>query len=275
MSGMFLTHHRASSALPKTITTSSKEWLLPTFAWPKRQKTLLMPGSSRTACVGLLKEALLLQVVSMWLSSVSLLVYVFGSIGRYSTVLDDPQMPGLIPLIKKIRPELPIVYRSRIEIRSDPVHILGSPQEEVWKYLWDNIQLADLFISRVFFVLQFFSVLKLLQVTPRITQLLYQSDRSWAAVVAPVMARHRSRSPAHSTSPVLAHEIRHGILSSSCSWNSRNHGRERQPSSHFTTDGRRQSRQACVGRQRAAHRIIQVAFDDSLLWFARPRPRRF
>lgn len=61
---------------------------------------------------------------------------------------DDPQMPGLIPLIKKIRPELPIVYRSHIEIRSDLVHVVGSPQEEVWKYLWNNIQLADLFISK-------------------------------------------------------------------------------------------------------------------------------
>ncbi|KAJ6630631.1 trehalose phosphorylase [Mycena sp. CBHHK59/15] len=61
--------------------------------------------------------------------------------------IDDPQMPGLIPLIKKVRPELPIVYRSHIEIRSDLVHVAGSPQEEVWKYLWNNIQLADLFIS--------------------------------------------------------------------------------------------------------------------------------
>ncbi|KAK2460591.1 hypothetical protein APHAL10511_007061 [Amanita phalloides] len=61
--------------------------------------------------------------------------------------IDDPQMPGLIPLIRKIRPELPIVYRSHIEIRSDLVQIPGSPQEEVWQYLWKNIQLADLFIS--------------------------------------------------------------------------------------------------------------------------------
>jgi glycosyltransferase involved in cell wall biosynthesis len=61
--------------------------------------------------------------------------------------IDDPQMPGLIPLIKKFRPELPIVYRSHIEIRSDLVHVKGSPQEEVWEYLWNNIQLADLFIS--------------------------------------------------------------------------------------------------------------------------------
>ena len=61
--------------------------------------------------------------------------------------LDDPQMPGLIPLIRKVRPEVPIVYRSHIEIRSDLVHKAGSPQEEVWKYLWNNIQHADLFIS--------------------------------------------------------------------------------------------------------------------------------
>jgi len=61
--------------------------------------------------------------------------------------IDDPQMPGLIPLIRKIRPELPIVYRSHIEIRSDLIQKPGSPQEEVWQYLWKNIQLADLFIS--------------------------------------------------------------------------------------------------------------------------------
>ena len=56
-------------------------------------------------------------------------------------------MPGLIPLIRKVRPEVPIVYRSHIEIRSDLVHKEASPQEEVWKYLWNNIQHADLFIS--------------------------------------------------------------------------------------------------------------------------------
>ena len=50
-------------------------------------------------------------------------------------------------MIKKARPGLPIVYRSHIEIRSDLVGITGSPQSEVWEYLWKNIQLADLFIS--------------------------------------------------------------------------------------------------------------------------------
>jgi len=61
--------------------------------------------------------------------------------------IDDPQMPGLIPLIKKTRPELPIIYRSHIEIRSDLIHKKGSPQEEVWEYLWNNIKHADVFIS--------------------------------------------------------------------------------------------------------------------------------
>ncbi|KZT44118.1 trehalose phosphorylase [Sistotremastrum suecicum HHB10207 ss-3] len=61
--------------------------------------------------------------------------------------IDDPQMPGLIPMIRKARPELPIIYRSHIEIRSDLTSIKGSPQSEVWEYLYNNIKLADLFIS--------------------------------------------------------------------------------------------------------------------------------
>ncbi|KZV71772.1 glycosyltransferase family 4 protein [Peniophora sp. CONT] len=61
--------------------------------------------------------------------------------------IDDPQMPGLIPLIRKVRPEIPVIYRSHIEIRSDLVHKAGSPQAEVWEYLYKNIKLADLFIS--------------------------------------------------------------------------------------------------------------------------------
>jgi hypothetical protein len=73
--------------------------------------------------------------------------------------IDDPQMPGLIPLIKKLRPELPIIYRSHIEIRSDLVHIAGSPQEGVWEYLWKNIQLADMFISECNITMIIYSLL--------------------------------------------------------------------------------------------------------------------
>ena len=56
-------------------------------------------------------------------------------------------MPGLIPLIKKATPNRPVLYRSHIQIRSDLVAQAGSPQEDVWEYLWNNIQQADMFIS--------------------------------------------------------------------------------------------------------------------------------
>ena len=84
-------------------------------------------------------------VVSMSPSLVASLIH--SLVFSLTAAPDDPQMPGLIPLIKKVRPELPIVYRSHIEIRSDLVQQKGSPQEGVWQYLWKNIQLADLFIS--------------------------------------------------------------------------------------------------------------------------------
>lgn len=63
-------------------------------------------------------------------------------------VIDDPQMPGLIPMIKHHTPEKPIVYRSHIQVRSDLVAIKGSPQDETWGRLWDTIRLADVFISQ-------------------------------------------------------------------------------------------------------------------------------
>ncbi|RPB28633.1 UDP-Glycosyltransferase/glycogen phosphorylase [Terfezia boudieri ATCC MYA-4762] len=62
-------------------------------------------------------------------------------------IIDDPQMPALIPLIRRARPHVPIIYRSHIEIRSDLVAQKGSPQEEVWSYLWNYIKHADVFVS--------------------------------------------------------------------------------------------------------------------------------
>ncbi|KAF8242230.1 UDP-Glycosyltransferase/glycogen phosphorylase [Wilcoxina mikolae CBS 423.85] len=67
--------------------------------------------------------------------------------GADVVVIDDPQMPGLIPLIKQTRPDVKIIYRSHIEIRSDLATEPGSPQEEVWRFLWERIKLADVFIS--------------------------------------------------------------------------------------------------------------------------------
>jgi hypothetical protein len=62
-------------------------------------------------------------------------------------VIDDPQMPALIPLAKKIAPDRPIIFRSHIQIRSDLVAQEGSPQAECWGRMWESIKEADLFIA--------------------------------------------------------------------------------------------------------------------------------
>ncbi|OHE94978.1 glycosyl transferase group 1 [Colletotrichum orchidophilum] len=67
--------------------------------------------------------------------------------GADVVMIDDPQMPGLIPLIKKLTPDRPVLYRSHIQIRSDLTAKAGSPQEDIWSFLWSNIQYADMFIS--------------------------------------------------------------------------------------------------------------------------------
>jgi len=62
-------------------------------------------------------------------------------------VIDDPQPSGMIKSLKKINPRAKFVYRSHIEIRSDLTKIEGTPQNEVWNYLWENIRHCDLFVS--------------------------------------------------------------------------------------------------------------------------------
>ena len=61
--------------------------------------------------------------------------------------IDDPQMPGLIPLCKKADPERQILFRSHIQIRSDLVAQKDSAARGVWEYLWNDIKHSDLFIS--------------------------------------------------------------------------------------------------------------------------------
>jgi hypothetical protein len=56
-------------------------------------------------------------------------------------------MPGLIPMIKSLTPNRPVLYRSHIQIRSDLIAIPDSPQADIWNYLWGKIQHADMFIS--------------------------------------------------------------------------------------------------------------------------------
>ncbi|TKA62404.1 hypothetical protein B0A49_11684 [Cryomyces minteri] len=62
-------------------------------------------------------------------------------------IIDDPQMPGLIPLSKKADPGRPVVFRSHIQIRSDLVDQSGSPTAQVWQWLYHSVKAADLFIS--------------------------------------------------------------------------------------------------------------------------------
>ncbi|PNP74454.1 hypothetical protein FNYG_12210 [Fusarium nygamai] len=67
--------------------------------------------------------------------------------GAHVIIIDDPQMPGLIPLIKRITPDRPVLYRSHIQIRSDLIARDSSAQADIWEFLWSNIQLADMYIS--------------------------------------------------------------------------------------------------------------------------------
>lgn len=138
---------QVSLGQPRTTTTFCKVLRRPICDSPRKPKIILTNGSTRTVCAGQLKEDHLPRVASILHSLVWFNRYLFQIKCFNERHVDDPQMPGLIPAIKKVRPDIPIVYRSHIEIRSDLTSIKGSPQEEVWNYLWKNIQIADLFIS--------------------------------------------------------------------------------------------------------------------------------
>ncbi|KAG0130315.1 trehalose phosphorylase [Tuber indicum] len=67
--------------------------------------------------------------------------------GADVVVIDDPQIPGLIPLIKKARPDVKIIYRSHIDVCQHLAEWVGSPQYQVWQWIWDFVKDADVFIS--------------------------------------------------------------------------------------------------------------------------------
>ncbi|QLI72083.1 Trehalose phosphorylase [Metarhizium brunneum] len=62
-------------------------------------------------------------------------------------VIDDPQMIGLIPLIKHVSPKRPILFRSHIQIRSDLIDSNEPTQVGVWDFVWDFVKKADVFLS--------------------------------------------------------------------------------------------------------------------------------
>ncbi|PTD02349.1 Trehalose phosphorylase [Fusarium culmorum] len=67
--------------------------------------------------------------------------------GAHVIIIDDPQMAGLIPLIKRCSPDRPVLYRSHIDIRSYLIAKDGSAQADIWEFLWSNIKSADMYIS--------------------------------------------------------------------------------------------------------------------------------
>lgn len=56
-------------------------------------------------------------------------------------------MPDLVLLSKELDPLRPVIFRSHIHIRSDLAEQEGTPTSEVWQWLRNKIQAADLFIS--------------------------------------------------------------------------------------------------------------------------------
>ncbi|EKG18585.1 Glycosyl transferase family 1 [Macrophomina phaseolina MS6] len=62
-------------------------------------------------------------------------------------VVDDPQMPALVEMSKKVDPGRPVIFRNHIQVRSDLADQAGTPTSEVWDWVWNYVRHADLFIS--------------------------------------------------------------------------------------------------------------------------------
>lgn len=62
-------------------------------------------------------------------------------------IVDDPQMPSLVQIAKKLDPDRPVIFRSHIQVRADLADKQGSPTSEVWNWVWNNVKEADVFIS--------------------------------------------------------------------------------------------------------------------------------
>ncbi|PQE05953.1 trehalose phosphorylase protein [Rutstroemia sp. NJR-2017a BBW] len=67
--------------------------------------------------------------------------------GADVVIIDDPQMPDLVPLAKQYDPSRPVIFRSHIQIRADLVDKKDNPTADVWDWLWNKVKSADVFIS--------------------------------------------------------------------------------------------------------------------------------
>ncbi|GAA5949177.1 hypothetical protein JCM3765_003321 [Sporobolomyces pararoseus] len=62
-------------------------------------------------------------------------------------VIDDPQVLGLIPYIRKFSPRTKIIYRSHIQIRADLIDQGVQQQTTTWDFIWTFIRQVDLFVA--------------------------------------------------------------------------------------------------------------------------------
>ncbi|KAG2219939.1 hypothetical protein INT45_010453 [Circinella minor] len=65
-------------------------------------------------------------------------------------IIDDPQVTGLIPHIRKHakNPNVPIIFRSHIELRADLLRMYPTGREaKTWEFLWNFIKETDVFIA--------------------------------------------------------------------------------------------------------------------------------
>lgn len=56
-------------------------------------------------------------------------------------------MPSLVRIAKEQDPDRPVIFRSHIQVRADLADKEGSPQSEVWNWVWSNVKQADVFVS--------------------------------------------------------------------------------------------------------------------------------
>ncbi|KAF2787856.1 glycosyltransferase family 4 protein [Melanomma pulvis-pyrius CBS 109.77] len=62
-------------------------------------------------------------------------------------IIDDPQMPSLVKIAKEQDPTRPVIFRSHIQVRADLADQQGTPTSEVWNWVQNNVEKADVFIS--------------------------------------------------------------------------------------------------------------------------------
>jgi glycosyltransferase involved in cell wall biosynthesis len=67
--------------------------------------------------------------------------------GAHIIIVDDPQMPKLVQIAKEQDPNRPVIFRSHIQVRGDLADRPDTPTAEVWRWIFNHIQNADLFIS--------------------------------------------------------------------------------------------------------------------------------